>query len=72
METLQTNTWKKRRLFQITQIRTKLKKITQIHTRISQKNHHTNCIFSRTHHNNRLQYQNSPTKAFRNMKNLRP
>jgi hypothetical protein len=54
------------------QIRTGFKKITQIYTGISQKNHHTNCIFSRTHHNNRLQYQNSPTKAFRNMKNLRP
>jgi hypothetical protein len=49
-----------------------LKKLHKIHTRISQKNHHTNCTFSRTHHNNRLQYQNSPTKAFRNMKNLRP
>ena len=35
METLQTNTWKNRRLFQIMQIRTKLKKITQIYTRIS-------------------------------------
>jgi len=61
-----------RRLFQIMQIRTKLKKITQIYTRISQKNHHTNCIFSRTHHNNRLQHQNSPTKTLRNLKKLRP
>lgn len=32
----------------------------------------TKCIISRTHHNNRLQHQNSPPKALRNIKNLRP
>ena len=50
MEKIKANPWKNRRLFQIMQIRTKLKEITQIYTRISKKNHYTNCIFSRTHH----------------------
>jgi hypothetical protein len=74
------NNWKKYKpirgkiedFFKLCKSGLSLKKLHKIHTRISQKNHHTNCIFSRTHHNNRLQYQNSPTKAFRNMKNLRP
>ena len=72
LEEIQTHTWKNRGFLQIMQIRTKLKKNTQLYAKISWKNNNISCIFSRANHNTRLQLQNSPAKAFRHIKNLRP